>query len=91
MRDTGITHHSASATATMATPATRYTSVQPPTSDSSPATLRAARMPVSSPLITSPTARPLRPGAARVAASGTSTCAATENRPVSSVPSASMA
>ena len=91
MRDTGITHHSASATATMATPATRYTSVQPPTSDSSPATLRAARMPVSSPLITSPTARPLRPGAARVAASGTSTCAATENRPVSSVPSASRA
>lgn len=48
-------------------------------------------MPVSSPLITMPTAWPLRPGAARVAAKGTSTCAATENSPVSSVPTASMA
>ena len=56
-----------------------------------PATLREVKIPISSPLITRPTARPLVPGAAKVAAMGTSTWAATENRPVITVPTASMA
>ena len=41
--------------------------------------------------MTSPTARPLVPGAAKLAAMGTSTWAATENNPVISVPRASSA
>ncbi len=51
--------------------------------------MRDSRMPVSRPLITRPTARPLDSRGARLAAIGTSTWAATENRPVTKVPSTS--
>ncbi len=51
--------------------------------------MRASRMPSSSPVMTVPTVRPRSAGAARVAAYGTTTWAATDASPVSAVPTSS--
>ena len=46
-------------------------------------------MPITRPLITMPTARPRRSGAARCAANGTNICGDTENRPTKKMAAAS--
>ncbi|CFT93784.1 Uncharacterised protein [Bordetella pertussis] len=51
--------------------------------------VRASRMPSSRPLMTAPTTLPRSCGSARVAANGTRTCATTDSRPVTAVPSMS--
>ena len=90
-REVGSTRRMHSAITAMATAVTWYTRLQPPRVDRPPATLRDSKMPTSRPLSTRPTLRPACPGAASAAAMGTSTWAATENRPATSVPSMNMA
>ena len=57
----------------------------------SPLTVRASRIPMSSPLMTVPTTRPRSSSPASEEASGTSTCAATDVSPSSARPPASAA
>ena len=71
---------------TISTLATQYTVRQPPRLASSPATVRASKIPSSRPLMMVPTTLPRFSGEASVAASGTRICATTENNPVRAVP-----
>ncbi|AJQ86160.1 hypothetical protein ACU16_19310 [Xanthomonas oryzae pv. oryzicola] len=87
----GNPRHNNPAVSNNAPEAIQYTVCQPPTPASTPAAVRASRMPSNNPLITVPITRPRSSGAASVAANGTRICAATELAPVTIVPTSNIA